>query len=174
MLAIILFGPVVTFAQKKVTRDDHRDLVERTQGLNTTMFLSSLEQGRIDEAIELIAPSFLNRKIKYRDSLTAYHKELSQLTSNTKLSIVVVTPDKKYNTYRAIYHNRKGDHFYLDLYYNKGETNSKIARIRKLPVKESTSEKKALVKSKTTKKTGTTKTATKTPVAKAKKKRQTA
>jgi hypothetical protein len=161
ILAIILFGPVAIFAQK-VSKDDHHDLVERAQGLNTTMFLSSLEQGRIDEAIALIAPAFLNRKAKYRDSLTAYHKELSQLTNNTKLSIVVVTPDKNYNTYRAIYHNRQGDHFYLDLYYHKGETNSKIARIKKLPVKESASEKKEVAEAKTTKRSGSAKAAKKT------------
>ena len=168
ILAIILFGPVVIFAQK-VSKDDHHDLVERSQGLNTTMFLSSLEQGRIDEAISLIAPAFLNRKTRYRDSLTAYHKELSQLTSNTKLSIVVVTPDKNYNTYRAIYHNRQGDHFYLDLYFHKGETDSKIARIKKMPVKESTTEKKE-VDAKTIKKSGTTKATKKTSTTKGKKK----
>ncbi len=167
-MAMCIFGHLATFAQK-VTRDDHRDLVERAQGLNTTMFLTSLEQGKIDEAIGLIAPSFLNRKVKFRDSLTAYHKELSQLTNTTKLSIVVVTPDKNYNTYRCIYHNKKGDHFYIDLYYNKGESNSKIARIRKLPVKESTSEAKATVK-KESKKTGTAKS-TKTTSAKGKRKR---
>lgn len=161
ILAIIFLGPVAIFAQK-VSKDDHRDLVERSQGLNTTMFLSSLEQGRIDEAIALIAPSFLNRKTKYRDSLSAYHRELSQLTNTTKLSIVVVTPDKNYNTYRAIYHNRQGDHFYLDLYYHKGETNSKIARIKKLPVKESATEKKEVTAAKTTKKACTTKTNKKT------------
>jgi hypothetical protein len=110
----------------------------------------------------------LNRKVKYRDSLTAYHRELSQLTSNTKLSIVVVTPDKNFNTYRAIYHNREGDHFYLDLYFRKGESDSKIARIKKMPVKESTSEKKE-VAAKTTKKSGTSK-ATKKTTTKGKKK----
>jgi hypothetical protein len=145
IVAMFLFGHVATFAQS-ITKDDHRDLVERAQGLNTTMFLTSLEQGRIDEAINLIAPSFLNRKVRFRDSLTAYHKELSQVASNTKLSIVVVTPDKKFNTYRCIYHNRKGEHFNIDLYYNKGETDSKIARIRKIPIKGSTSATKATVK----------------------------
>jgi hypothetical protein len=157
MLAIIIFGQVVTFAQA-VTRDDHRDLVERTQGLNTTMFLASLEKGNIDEAIDLIAPAFLKRKIRYRDSLTAYHKELSEVAGKTKLSIVVVTPDKNYNTYRCIYHNKKGDHFYMDLYYNKGQSNSKIARIRRLPVKETTSEPKTKATTKkSTAKPGSTK-----------------
>lgn len=150
-MAMFIFGHVATFAQA-VTRNDHRDLVERAQGLNTTIFLASLEKGNIDEAIDHIAPSFLRKKVKYRDSLAAYHKELSQVAGKTKLSIVVVTPDKNYNTYRCIYHNKKGDHFYLDLYYNKGETDSKIARIRKLPLKRTNSTAKATVKKQTKKK----------------------
>lgn len=151
MLAIIIFGQAAIFAQS-VTRTAHRDLVERAQGLNTTIFLASLEKGDIDEAIDLIAPAFLKRKIKFRDSLTAYHKELSEVVGKTKLSIVVVTPDKNYNTYRCIYHNKKGYQFYLDLYYTKGQSNSKIARIRKSPLKKKTSTAKATT---TTKKSPT-------------------
>lgn len=160
-MAMFFFGHVATFAQA-VTRNDHRDLVERAQGLNTTIFLASLEKGNIDEAIDHIAPSFLRKKIKYRDSLAAYHKELSQVAGKTKLSIVVVTPDKNYNTYRCIYHNKKGDHFYLDLYYNKGETDSKIARIRKLPIKGTNSTAKATVKKQTKKPVSTKSTKTTT------------
>jgi hypothetical protein len=171
VMAMFIIGHVATFAQA-VTRDDHRDLVERAQGLNTTMFLASLEKGNIDEAIDLIAPSFLRKKVKFRDSLTAYHKELSEVAGKTKLSIVVVTPDKNYNTYRCIYHNKKGDHFYLDLYYNKGETDSKIARIRKLPLKETSTTAKSTTK-KETKKSGSRRS-TKTTTTKGKRKRATA
>ena len=63
----------------------------------------------------------------------------------------------------------RGDRLYLDLYFHKGETDSKIARIKKMPVKESTTEKKE-VAAKTTKKSGTSKATKKTTTTKGKKK----
>jgi hypothetical protein len=140
-LAVFILANITINAQS-VPVDSHKRIVARAQVVSTEKFLRLLEQGEIDDAQALIDTSFLRSKTQYRDSLTAYHKELSKYLNTTRLSIVVVTPEKKYNTYRCTYHNKKGDYFYIDLYYKKGKSNSKITRILKKPEQELEKERK--------------------------------
>jgi len=132
LLTLFVLFTVAIYAQS-VPVDSHKRIVESAQGLNTEKFLRLLEQGQIDDALPLIDSSFLQSKTHYEDTLTSYSQELSKYLSTSKLSIVVVTPDKKYNTYRCIYHNKKGYNFAIDLYYKKGKSGSKIKRIAKKP-----------------------------------------
>lgn len=136
-LTVLVLFTAAIYAQS-VPVDSHKRIVERAQGLSTEKFLRLLEQGKIDDALPLIDSSFLQSKTHYDDSLTSYHQELSKYLNTSKLSIVVVTPEKKYNTYRCIYHNRKGYNFTIDLYYKKGRSNSKITHIAKGPEKTKT------------------------------------
>jgi len=136
-LTVFVVSHVTIYAQS-VPVDSHKRIVERAQGLSTEKSLRLLEQGDIDAALPLIDTSFLESKTHYEDTLSNYHQELSKYLSTSKLSIVVVTPDKKYNTYRCIYHNRKGYNFTIDLYYKKGKSGSKITRIAKKPEKTGT------------------------------------
>lgn len=136
-LTVFVVSHVTMYAQL-VPVDSHKRIVEQAQGLTTEKFLRYLEQGNIDEALPLIDSSYLDSKTHYEDTLTNYHQELSKYLNTSKLSIVVVTPDKKYNTYRCIYHNKKGYNFTIDLYYKKGKSGSKITRIAKKPEKTKT------------------------------------
>ena len=120
--------------------------VKKKQRQSTDYFLNLLEQGKIDEALKLIDTSFLKTKNNYKDSLTVYHKELSKYLKTTKLYIVVVYPDEKYNTFRCRYSNKKGDFFYIDLYYIIGQPNSSITKILKIPEKELEGDRKELAK----------------------------
>ena len=165
ILILLLLGSVTLSAQS-VSVDYHKRLVETAQGLSTEKFLRFLEQGQIDDALQLVDTSFSRSKINYADTLTAYHRELSKYLSTTRLSIVVVTPEKKSNTYRCIYHNKKGYHFNIDLYYNKGKSNSPITRIVKNADKGTEKEKKTSLKQ--GKKTGSSKTKTSTSAARSK------
>jgi hypothetical protein len=165
-LTVFIVSHVTIYAQS-VPVDHHKRIVETAQGLSTERFLRLLEQGKIDDALQLIDTSFLQSKTHYDDSLTTYHRELSKNLSTSKLSIVVVNPEKKYNTYRCIYHNRKGNNFYIDLYYPKGKSDSKITRISKRPVKEPAKAKKEH------KRTGSPKTKTTTTSPKRKTVRKT-
>lgn len=134
LLTVLVLCSIATFAQS-VPVDWHKRIVEQAQGLSTEKFLRLLEQGKIDDALPLIDSSFLESKTHYEDTLTTYHEELSKYLNTSKLSIVVVTPDKKYNTYRCIYHDKKGYNFTIDLYYKKDKSGSKITRIAKKPEK---------------------------------------
>jgi len=156
-LTVFIVSHVTIYAQS-VPVDSHKRIVEQAQGLSTEKFLRLLEQGKIDDALPLIDSSFLQSKTHYEDTLSTYHEELSKYLNTSKLSIVVVTPEKKYNTYRCIYHNKKGYNFTIDLYYKKGRSGSKITRIAKKPGKAKT----ASVKTKTTSTTAKRKTARKT------------
>ncbi|OQP65337.1 hypothetical protein A3860_16855 [Niastella vici] len=161
-LTVFVVSNVTIYAQS-VPVDSHKRIVEQAQGLTTEKFLRFLEQGKIDEALPLIDTSYLESKTHYEDTLTNYHQELSKYLSTSKLSIVVVTPDKKYNTYRCIYHNKKGYNFTIDLYYKKGKSGSKITRIAKKPEKSKTgSAKTGSAKTKTALTSAKRKTARKT------------
>ena len=136
---------VTGFAQT-IPADYQDPDVKKRQRQSTDYFLKLLEQGKADDALKLVDTSFLKTKNNYRDSLTAYHKELSKYLRTTKLYVVVVYPDDKYNTYRCRYSNKKGDFFYIDLYYNVGQPNSSIAKILKVPEKELEKDRKELAR----------------------------
>jgi len=127
--------------------DDYNNpIVQKEQRGTTENFVNLIEQGKVDDAMKLIDTSFLQTKNKYRDSLTAYHKELSKYLKTTKLSLVIVYPESKFNTYRCRYYNEKGEFFYIDIYYNGGQPNSLITKICKKSEKELVKERKELAK----------------------------
>lgn len=141
---IILVFLFYTGSSQAIPPDYNNPVVNRKQGLTTEKFMKMLEQGRIDSAMKFIDPSFIKTKGKYRDSLFAFHKELVQYLKSTELSIMLVYPEKEYNTYRCRYYTEKGEFFYIDLYYNVGQPNSPITRISKKPAKELAKERKEL------------------------------
>ena len=101
VLTVFILNNVTIYAQS-VPVDSHKRIVARAQGLSTEKFLRLLEQGKIDDAVQLIDTSFLRSKTHYEDTLTTYHRELSKYLSTSKFSIVLVKPEKKYNRYRSI------------------------------------------------------------------------
>jgi hypothetical protein len=134
-LIITLLFSVWGYSQT-IPIDYHNLNIRKAQKTKTDSFIAFLEHKDINNAIKLIDTSFLKTKSNYRDSLTAYAKELSKHLKTTELSVVIVYPDDRYNTYRCRYYNQKGDFFYIDLYYNVGQPNSQIAQIYKKTEKE--------------------------------------
>jgi len=141
--SLLIIATVNGFAQT-IPADYQNPDVKKQQKQRTDYFIKLLEQAKVDDALKLIDTSFLNTKNNYRDSLITYHKELSKYLKNTKLYVVVVWPDNNYNTYRCRYSNKKGDFFYIDLYYNIGQPNSSITKILKVPEKELEKDRKEL------------------------------
>ena len=136
----------VTGFTQTIPADYQDPSVKKKQRQSADYFIKLLEQGKVDDALNLIDTSFLKAKNNYRDSLTAYYKELSKYLKTTKLYVVIVYPDNKYNTFRCRYANNKGDFFYIDLYYVVGQSNSSIAKILKVPEKELEKDRKELAK----------------------------
>jgi hypothetical protein len=134
-------------AQKlQLPADYNNPAVEQGQRVSTDIFIKLLEQGKVDAALKLIDTSFLKTKKHYQDSLTAFAKELSKYLKSTQLSVVIVYPENKYNTYRCRYYNKNGEFFYIDLYFAVGQPNSLIKKIWKKPESELAKERKELAK----------------------------
>lgn len=131
---------------QSIPADYHNPVVQKGHRNTTDNFMNFLEQGKVDEALSLIDTSFLRTKTKYKDSLIVYYKELAKYLKTTRLSVVIVYPESKYNTYRCRYYNEKGEFFYIDLYYSVGHPNSLIKRIWKKSEKELIKERKELAK----------------------------
>jgi hypothetical protein len=142
----LVFLATVTGYSQQAPVDYHNTVVQDGQRLSTDAFIKFLEQGEVDNALRLIDTSFLKSKHNYRDSLSAYRQELLKCLKTTQLSIVIVYPNKKYNTYRCRYYNEYGEFFYIDLYYKVGQPNSPIVKIWKKSQKELEDERKELAK----------------------------
>jgi hypothetical protein len=130
LLLFIFFLTISTTIHSQSTTpvDYHNPLFRNGQKSTAYRFMKFLENGEIDSALRLIDTSFITAKKKYKDSLTLYYKELSKYFKTTQLSVVIVYPEHKYNTYRCRYYSEKGDFFYIDLYYKVSQPNSRIAK----------------------------------------------
>ena len=132
---------------QNASADYNNPFVQNGQRRTTDKFLQFLETGQVDSALKLISPTYLKSRKKYKSSLASYHKELLKYLDTTILSVVIVYPETRYNTYRCRYYNTKGEYFYIDLYFSVGRPNSLIEKILKKPENELTDERIALAKS---------------------------
>lgn len=127
----ILTFPI--YGQNTAPEDVHNESLLEAQRYTAYTFMHALERNQIEKAFALIDSTFAKGKPSYIDSLGSFIKELSKYKDTTILSIVIVWPESKFNTYRCRYYNTNGEFFYMDLYLSTGRPFSLIQRIVKIP-----------------------------------------